>query len=195
MSTLHRFLSASAAGWVRIFLTTFSQLLLVPIYLGHWSVEEYGCWLLIQTIVTLSTIVSAGHQNFVGFEFLKVGDRRPEELRVLFYSAVPWVLLIASFELLVLLVLVYVGFIRSTIDPQRTLDAALLHQAFWSLILYSVLALLISVGGLACRALAPFGYFPRMMWWQTWVALVSAVTSGVAVASGADPSTAARIQP
>jgi O-antigen/teichoic acid export membrane protein len=185
MSTLHRFLSASAAGWIRIVLTAFSQLLLVPIYLGHWSVDEYGCWLVIQTLSTLSTIVSAGHQNFVGFEFLKVGDKRPEELRVLFYSAVPWVLLIASFEFLVLVVLVYVGFIRSTIDPHQTLDAGLLHQAFWSLILYSVLAFIVSVAGLACRVLAPFGYFPRMMWWQTWVGVVSAAASGIAVAAGA----------
>jgi O-antigen/teichoic acid export membrane protein len=66
------------------------------------------------------------------------------------------------------------------------LDATLLHQAYWSLILYSVLALIISVSGLACRALAPFGYFPRMMWWQTSVGVVSAITSGIAVAAGAD---------
>jgi O-antigen/teichoic acid export membrane protein len=186
MSTLHRFLSASAAGWVRILLTASSQLLLVPIFLGHWSVDEYGCWLVVQTIVTLSTIVSTGHQNFVGFEFLKVGDRRPEEFRVLFYSAVPWVLLIASFELLVLVGLGSVGFIRSTIDPHQTLNAALLNQAFWSLILYSAMALVTSVGGLAGRAVAPFGYFPRMTWWQTWLGLVSAAASGIAVAAGAD---------
>jgi O-antigen/teichoic acid export membrane protein len=153
--------------------------------MGKDLTDEYGCWLVVQTIVTLSSIVSAGHQNFVGFEFLKVGDKRPEEFRVLFYSAVPWVLLIASFELLVLVVLIYVGFIRSTIDPHMTLSSALLHQAFWSLILYSVLAMFISVGGLACRAVAPFGYFPRMMWWQTWAGVVSAAASGIAVAAGA----------
>jgi O-antigen/teichoic acid export membrane protein len=186
MSTLHRFLSASAAGWVRILLTTFSQLLLVPVYLGHWSVEQYGCWLLIQTLVAMSAIVSAGHQNFVGFEFLKVGDREPEALRLLFYSAVPWVLIIASVELFTLAGLVYMGLIRASIDPQQTLNAALLHQAYLSLILYSLLALMISVGGLACRAVAPFGYFPRMMWWQTSAGVVSAAASGIAVAAGAD---------
>src|SRR6202051_633928 len=113
MSTLHRFLSASAAGWVKILLTIVSQLVLVPIFLGHWSVEEYGCWLIIQSMVSLSSIVSAGHQNFVGFEFLKVGDKRPDQFRVLFFSAVPWVLLIALFELLVLVGLIYLGFMRS----------------------------------------------------------------------------------
>jgi O-antigen/teichoic acid export membrane protein len=185
MSTLHRFLSASAAGWVKILLTAISQLVLVPIFLGHWSVEEYGCWLIIQTIVSLSSIVSAGHQNYVGFEFLKVGDKRPDEFRVLFYSAVPWGLLIASFELLVLVALIYVGFMRSTFDPHGALDEALLRQAFESLLLYSGLALIASVSGLAGRAVAPYGYFPRMTWWQTYLGLVGAITSAVAVAAGA----------
>jgi O-antigen/teichoic acid export membrane protein len=186
MSTVNRFLSASAAGWVKILLTAGSQLLLVPIFLGHWSVDEYGCWLIVQTIVALSSIVSAGHQNFVGFEFLKVGDRRPDDMRLLFYSAVPWVLLIALFELLVLACLIYLGFMQSTFDPHHSLDARLLHQAFWALILNSVLALITSVGGLAGRAVAPYGYFPRMTWWQTWLALVTAVAAGAAVEAGAD---------
>jgi O-antigen/teichoic acid export membrane protein len=186
MSTLHRFLSASAAGWVKILLSAGAQLMLVPIFLGHWSVEEYGCWLVIQTVLSLSAIVSAGHQNFVGFEFLKVGDKRPDEFRVLFFSAVPWVLSIAATELLVLALLIHVGFMRSTFDPQHTLSAGLLHQAFWALMLSSGVALITSVGGLAGRAVAPFGYFPRMTWWQTWLGLVTAIVSGVAVAAGGD---------
>jgi O-antigen/teichoic acid export membrane protein len=186
MSTLQRFLSASAAGWVKIFLTAFSQLLLVPIFLKYWTVEEYGCWLVIQTVIALSAIVSAGHQNYVGFEFLKVGDKRLEEFRVLFYSAVPWVLAIASLELGVLAILIATGWMRPTFDPHHSLDAGLLHQAFWSVILYSLLALITSVSGLAGRAVAPYGYFPRMNWWQTWLAVISSLTSGMAVALGAD---------
>jgi O-antigen/teichoic acid export membrane protein len=186
MSTLHRFLSASAAGWVKILLTAISQLVLVPIFLGHWSVEEYGCWLIIQTIVSLSSIVSAGHLNYVGFEFLKVGDKRPDEFRVLFFSAVPWALLIASFEFLVLVALIYLGFMRSTFDPHGSLNEALLRQAFESLLLYSAVALVTSVAGLAGRAVAPYGYFPRMTWWQTYLGLIGTITSAVAVAAGAD---------
>ena len=186
MSTVHRFLSASAAGWVRILLTAVSQLLLVPIFLSHWSVEEYGCWLVVQTVVALSSIVSAGHQNFVAFEFLKVGDKRVEDFRVLFYSAVPWVLLIALLEFLVIMALIYVGFMRSTFDPHGTMDRELLTQAFWSLVLYSGLAVTISVGGLAGRAVAPYGYFHRVTWWNTSTAVVVAISSGIAVAAGAN---------
>ena len=181
MSTVHRFLSASAAGWVRILLTAGSQLVLVPIYLGHWSVDEYGCWLVIQTFVSLSSIVSSGHQNFVGFEFLQVGDKHREQFRILFYSAVPWVLFIALAELLVMVGLIWSGVMRAAFDPHHTFSNTLLHQAFWAVVLNSVLALTTSVAGLAGRAVAPYGYFPRMTWWQTWMGVFISLVSAAAV--------------
>src|SRR5258708_9624441 len=101
MSSLTRFLSASAAAWVKILLTVVTQVLLVPVFLAHWSVEQYGCWLIIQTIVGLSSMLSSSHQNFVGYEFLKVGDNRPERMRLLFYSSFPSVMFIALLEVLV----------------------------------------------------------------------------------------------
>src|SRR5258708_4128113 len=187
MSSLTRFLSASAAAWVKILLTVLTQVLLVPVFLAHWSVEQYGCWLIIQTIVGLSSMLSASHHNFVGYEFLKVGDKQPEKMRLLFYSAFPYVMLIAVLELLVVAGLIYFGFIQTTLDPDLKLDSGLLHQTFWSLIIYSVSWLVSSsVGGLAGRAVAPYGYFPRMTWWGTILAVASAVVSGVAVALGAD---------
>ncbi len=103
MSSLNRFLSASAASWARILLTIVTQVLLVPIFLGHWSVEQYGCWLIIQTIVGVSSILSYSHQTYAGYEFLKVADAETDRMPLLFYSAVPYVLLVALFELLVLL--------------------------------------------------------------------------------------------
>jgi O-antigen/teichoic acid export membrane protein len=187
MSSLSRFLSASAAAWVKILLTVLTQVLLVPVFLAHWSVEQYGCWLIIQTIVGLSSMLSSSHQNFVGYEFLKVGDKQPEKMRLLFYSAFPYVMLIALLELLVVAGLIYFGLIQTTFDPEHKMDGGLLHQAFWSLIIYSLSWLVSSsVGGLAGRAVAPYGYFPRMTWWGTILATATAVVSGVAVALGAD---------
>src|SRR5882724_9023684 len=133
MSSLSRFLSASAAAWVKILLTVLTQVLLVPVFLAHWSVEEYGCWLIIQTIVGVSSMLSANHHNFMGYEFLKVGDKHPEHLRRLFYSAVPFAILIGIVELLAVSGLIYFGFIGTTLDPEGALDAGLMHQAVWSL--------------------------------------------------------------
>ena len=187
MSSLTRFLSASAAAWVRIFLTVVTQVLLVPVFLSHWSVEQYGCWLIIQTVIGISSMLSASHHNFVGYEFLKVGDRHPDRMRSLFYSAIPYVLLLAVLELTVLTALIYFGYVRSTFDPDHRMNDALLSQAFWSLIIYSVSWLITSsVSGLANRAVAPYGHFPRMMWWGTSIAFVNALASGIAVTLGAN---------
>jgi hypothetical protein len=165
MSSLNRFLSASAAAWVKILLTVLTQVLLVPVFLTHWSVQEYGCWLIIQTIVGISSMLSSSHQAFIGYEFLKVGDKQPEQMRLLFYSALPYVMLIALVELAAISGLIYFGYIRTTLDPDGSLDAGLLHQAFWSLILYSLSWLVSSsVGGLATRAVAPYGHFQRLRW-------------------------------
>jgi len=87
MSALHRFLSASAASWAKILLTVATQVLLVPLFLSHWSVEEYGCWLIIQTIMSIGSLMSNGFQTYTGYEFLKIGARKPQESRKLFYSA------------------------------------------------------------------------------------------------------------
>jgi O-antigen/teichoic acid export membrane protein len=178
--------SASAAAWAKILLTILTQIILVPVFLTHWSVEEYGCWLIIQTIIGVASMLSSSHHQFIGFEFLKVGDRNPEHLRRLFYSALPFAILMAILELVIISALIYVGYIRTTIDPNQTMDAGILHQASWSLVLYSLSWLITtSVGGLAQRVVIAYGYFPRMIWWGTVLAIVQAITSGVAVVSGA----------
>ena len=187
MSALHRFLSASAASWAKILLTVATQVLLVPLFLSHWSVEEYGCWLIIQTIMSIGSLMSNGFQTYTGYEFLKIGDRKPQESRQLFYSALPCALGVATFELLVQVGLIYFGLMRSLFDGGDSLDPALLHQADICVVLYSVCYLIASaIGGLAGRAVAPYGYFPRMTWWAVFLALAQALASAVAVASGSN---------
>lgn len=164
-----------------------SQVLLVPVFLGHWSVEEYGCWLIVQTIVGLAQLLSAGLHNYAGYEFLKIGDRQPERSRLLFYSAWPCVVLVSTFELAVLSGLIWFGLIRTAFDPNNSVSEALLHQADVALLLYSISWLIASSsGGLAGRAVAPYGYFPRMTWWAVFLALLQALASAVAVALGAN---------
>ena len=157
MSALHRFLSASAASWAKILLTVATQVLLVPLFLSHWSVEEYGCWLIVQTIMGIGSLMSNGFQTYTGYEFLKItGDRKPQESRQLFYSTLPCALGVAAFELLVQLGVIYFGLMRNLFDGGDALDPTLLHQADVSVVLYSVCYLIASsAGGLAGRAVAP----------------------------------------
>jgi O-antigen/teichoic acid export membrane protein len=186
MSSLQRFLSASAAAWVRIFLAGLSQALLVPVFLSHWSVEQYGCWLIIQSIVSVGSILSLSYQNFIGFELLKIGDGQPRTVRLVFYSALPLVVMMALIELSGLGCLIYFGFIGDVFDATHTLNPQLLGEALWSLIIYSLSWLISSsIAGLAWRTLVLYGHYPRMAWWNTYIALVTALTSGLAVSCGA----------
>lgn len=186
MSSLHRFLSASAAFWIKILITIGSQVMLVPIFLSHWSVEQYGCWLIILTIKGMLSISSQGLQNYLGYEFLKTGDQQPGRMRQLFYSGVPYVLIISIIEMTVLGLLVYTGWIQRLFDPENHMDAALLSESVLALLLYSVSWLVTgAIGGLAERAMAPYGQFPRMIWWSTLLAVATAATSSIAVFCGA----------
>lgn len=187
MSALSRFLSASAASWANILLTITTQIVLVPVFLGHWSVEQYGYWLIVQTINSISSVMSSGHHAYIGYESLRLGDRQPKAMRMLFYSALPWAVLIAVFELLIIICAIHFGVIDKVLDANSSLPSSLLSQILWALMLYSAYRLVTnSIGGLAGRTVAAYGYFPRMAWWATLLAMVMALASGFAVTLGAD---------
>jgi O-antigen/teichoic acid export membrane protein len=186
MSSVQRILSASAATWVRILLAGASQVLLVPIFLSHWSVEQYGCWLIIQALFSFSSIVSMSHQNYVGFEFLKIGSDQPNQLSRMFYSALPLVVLVAVAELSLLAALTFFGCFDAIFDANHSISRQPLRLASWSLLIYASSWLLSSsAGGLASRLLTACGYYPRVTWWNTFITFVVAVASAGAVALGA----------
>lgn len=186
MSTVKRFLSGSAASWAKILVTMVSQIALVPIFLSHWSVEQYGCWLVIMSITGLASLFSIGHQSFLEYEFLRVGEKSPQKLSLLFYSSIPYALLLSFIELVLVAVAILLGVFDSVFDADNTLDKNLMKEAFWALIVFSVTWMLTtSVGGLAGRLVSPFGYFPRFAWWGVALALSTALASVIAVYTGA----------
>jgi O-antigen/teichoic acid export membrane protein len=186
MSVVKRVLSGSAAAWSKIIVTLFGQLALVPIFLSHWTVEQYGCWLILQSITGLSTVLSFGHQNFVGFEFLKCGKDKTDQLALIFYSSIPYGIFIGIIELLIVLGVIYFGGIVAIFDPEHKLSQELIHETTYASIVQSATWLLISsVGGLAGRLLAPIGHYPRNAWWGVLGAFISMIASVLAVFWGA----------
>ncbi len=73
MSVASRLISGSAASWAQIAITAISQVVLVPVYLSHWSVATYGVWLAIQALISITSTFDFGHQEFLGYEFLRIG--------------------------------------------------------------------------------------------------------------------------
>ena len=185
MTATKRIFSGSVAAWSKIAVTLIGQVALVPIFLSHWTLDQYGCWLIIQSVTGLSTILSFGHQNFIGFEFLKCGVQNKQRLSLIFYSAIPYALILGLIELSIIILLVYFGFLNSIFDPTNKLDTSLIKEATSALIIQSIIWLLIScIGGLAGRLLAPLGYYPRNAWWGVWGAIITLLASIIALLLG-----------
>lgn len=186
MTATKRFLSGSAASWARVILNVGTQFALVPIFLSHWSVEEYGCWLVIASVTGLASLFSIGHQSFLEYEFLRVGDKNPQQLSLLFYSSIPFALLLCLLELILVAGAIFFGWLDAMFDSNTPLDQHLLNQSFWAMIVFSLGWLVnTGIGGLGGRLVSPFGHFPRFAWWSFALALSTAVASAIAVYVGA----------
>ena len=186
MTTTRRIISGSAAAWTRIVITLFGQIALIPIYLSYWSLEQYGCWLVIQSISGLTTVLSFGHQSFVGHELLKCGSNDRKKLALIFYSSLPYAIIIGLFELCIVLGLVYFGASNIILDQNSSLSIDLLTEANAALVIQSIVWLLVSsIGGLGGRLLSPLGYYPRNAWWGVLGSVLTMFVSVTSVVMGA----------
>jgi O-antigen/teichoic acid export membrane protein len=187
MSTASRLISGSAASWAQIAVTMASQMALVPIYLSHWDVVTYGTWLAVQALVSVISTLDYGHQEFLGYEFLRIGRDNRKELSAYIWSGAGVGLLISVLQVFLIMGLIYTNTLPSMLGKADAMTPSLVHDAGIVLLLQGIAWLLsISVTGLVFRALAPFGYYPRMVWWNLGGAVIGAIAPVVAVVMGAD---------
>ena len=187
MSTAARLISGSAASWVQIAVNMASQVALVPIYLSYWDAETYGVWLAVQGIMSTLSMLDLGHQNFLAYEFLRLGhDDRPALGKYL-WSGVVIGLIISLAQIILIIIFIFSGTLGFLLGASGIEDSSLLNQAGIALLLqgFSWLAFGTSTG-LIGRSLAAFGYFPRTAWWTVVSATVTAVAPLAAVIMGAD---------
>ena len=103
MSTAGRLISGSVASWAQIGVTMAAQLILVQIYLSHWDVKTYGIWLAIQGIMSALSMLDLGYQNYIAFEFLRLGQRNILDLSKALSSAIVLGVLIGLTQILLAL--------------------------------------------------------------------------------------------
>lgn len=186
MSTASRLISGSVASWAQIAVTLLSQVALVPIYLSHWSVVTYGTWLAIQALFSITSMLDYGHQEFLGYEFLRIGRDNLQELSRCIWSGASAGLFISLAQLGLLLLFLGTGFLPVLLGKSASVTPELLHEASLVLLFQSVSWMLsTSVTGLLFRALAPFGYYPRMAWWNLTGSILSTLAPVIAVLLGA----------
>jgi O-antigen/teichoic acid export membrane protein len=195
MGVVSRVLSGSLAAWSKVAVTALTQIALVPVFLGAWSLEEYGCWLVIQSVTAFVNIFSLAHHTYVGNEFLRVPEKKPDVIGVLLSSALPYSVALGLFELTVLGSLGWMYYGGALFDPEQRLSKELLHDAAWALALMSAsIFFSVSSSALFGRVAGAFGHYPRTAWWGVAIAITTASLSALVVWRGAGLlSTAASI--
>lgn len=165
MSTGKRIISGSIASWLKIIATFFIQIVLVPVYLSYWSVSVYGIWIAIQALSSVLAILDISHQNYLGFEFLKFGDKEADKISRYLSSAVLIGLMSGFLQLILLAILIYFYDISFFLSNDIK-NVSIISEAGNSLFVLSIVWLLTgNIGGMLCRALYPFGYYARASWW------------------------------
>lgn len=182
MSVVKRVVSGSLASWMRIAVTIFSQIIAVPVYLHYWSIETYGAWILVQSIVSFLTIFDIAHHNYLGNEFLKIGREKRDEIAAVFSTGVLVAVIVSIITFLIICTMTlsgalsrWVGIDNASIQPVEV--SLLLTCATW--------VLTITFTGLLGRVLNPFGYFPLSAWSGVLFAIVTTAASVAAVYFGA----------
>ena len=177
-TSISRIISASTASWVRIGLMTFLQLALTPIYLGSWSADSYGAWLLLQAVWSIITIIDLSHHDYVGYECLKTHENNHKIVTKIIFSAGPIALLIAVFDILLVSWLVNQSFAVSWIGGNIQLINEWKSALYFQAVTWLVTG---SIGGLIVRGLTPFGYNPQFAWWGVLISVSTATIPAAVV--------------
>ena len=132
-------------------------------------------------------MLDQGHQNFIGYEFLRIGRQNIPALSKYLWSAMIVGILISSLQILLIVIFMYTDILAFLLGETGTGQVDLVRSAGFALIFQGILWLFqVTITGLMVRVLAPFGYYPRMAWWSFFYAIVAAVSPLTAVVMGAD---------
>ena len=187
MSITSRLISGSAASWARIAVTMISQIAFVPIYLSYWDIETYGLWLAIQTFTSIMSTLDIGYQEFLGFEFLRLGKENRKELSNYLWSGISIGICLGIVQVIVIMCFLFMDVLPHIFKEIKIYDVNTVNIISTILLLQSFTWLISgSVGGLLVRSLAPFGYYSRMAWWGVFTSLVINVTPAISIFLGAD---------
>ena len=167
---------------MRIAVTIFSQIVAVPIYLHYWSIETYGAWILVQSIVSFLTIFDIAHHNYLGNEFLKIGKQKREEIAAVFSTGMLVAVIVSIVTFLIICTFTISGLLSQWVGIN---NANIQHFEASLLLTCATWVLTITFTGLLGRVLNPFGYFPLSAWSGVLFAIVTTAASVAAVSLGA----------
>jgi O-antigen/teichoic acid export membrane protein len=185
MSVTSRLISGSVASWIHIGITLVTQIALVPLYLTYWNIETYGLWLAVLSLGTLLTSLDFGYQEYLGYEFLKIGKDNRLMMSKYLCSGGFVCLILGIAQIVVIAIFLSLGTIPDHFSTSTAIGKNELYQAGIILLVQSFTWLLTgSISGIINRALSPYGYYPRMAWWGVFVSVTSNFTPALMVIQG-----------
>ncbi|CDZ62975.1 Hypothetical protein NGAL_HAMBI2605_22310 [Neorhizobium galegae bv. orientalis] len=183
MSVSVRLISGSIANGALLAANVLIQTISVPIMLGWWSAQQFGLWVLLQTLHSLSVVFDLGHQNYLGYEFQRLGTR--DAVRRDFASSIPAAILLGTALLCFWMAVPAFGWADALFGD--FVPAGLMDDLSGSMTVYALTWFVTSsVGGILGRALIPFGYYARMAWWRFALLVCVNLAALAAVLSGGD---------
>jgi hypothetical protein len=186
MSIKKRLIAVSACSWFQIGITISLQIILVPIYLSFWSVQTYGTWITIHTLISIFFKIDLWHQTFFDSDFLKIGQNNLRETGRHLWSGIWTGLIIGLFKVILIAIFLASGLFEKLLAEKTQLPPNLLKEAGILLLLGNIVWLLTgSAGGIFVRALTAFDYHPRLAGWGVFAAIITALTPAIAVTNGA----------
>lgn len=181
MSTTKRIISGSIASWVKILVTIITQVLLVPIFLTYWDVKIYGIWIGLHALVSILSTLDRGFNDYMQYDFLKIGPKRISKISYVLWSSVSVVMLTSLLEFMligVLLVILNLSFLN---DKSLIILSLEIKQAFFLLWISWALN---NLAGLFFRCLCVFGYYPRMSWWNVIYSIFTSIAPIYSIMNG-----------
>ncbi len=161
MSLEKRALKGTIASVIALVAQLGLQIVSVPVLLDRWGEEEYGVWLAINSLFGLLITIDAGHQNYVGNEFLQLVPVGIPETRRMIQAGVGGAFVTAVLELLVTSILAAAGLLTvlAGASENRATDVLICVGA--------LLVMWISMGsvmGVLVRLYQPLGDYARATW-------------------------------
>ena len=168
MSSLNRIISGTFSGLTRNFFHVAISILSLPIYLSFWSLDLYGAWILILTIISFLRIPIYSYQEYLGSEFLKLGKGNKIEIaKILYGSTIITFLLLILFIFFIFLLLQFTNLLY-----YFKINQSFIHTSKIAIIILFSSEIISFIVGVFTRALYPFHYYPKI----NWVGMIIAVT-------------------
>ncbi len=160
---LKRALNGTIASLLSFANQFFQSIMIVPVLLSHWGKEKYGVWLAIYAFFSLTQLLDAGHQTYIGNEFTRYYGTDKKEAQRILASGFLTCLAIGLFEVVATLGLLFSDGGSQTIIGVP--DAFVEPDAKWGVLVLVVAWSLAGCGwGLLVKMLLPLGLMDRMLY-------------------------------